>query len=131
MKIVRCGLVWLACVYLTGCASQSAQSFASLDRSHPAYQSEMCQRAIRDAEIHDDIKLGRMVASPVAVVLSGGLLLPAVIAANLGLSTVDHVDAAKLDWQCGGKGKTQEEIVTGVAKGAVFGIFTGAAGAAR
>ena len=87
----------------------------------------MCQQAIRDAEIHDDIKLGRMVASPVAVILSGGLLLPAVLAANVGFNTVDHVDAAKLDWQCGGKGKTQEEVARGVARDTVFGIFTGAA----
>lgn len=118
----------ICCLSLAGCASQSAQSFANLDRSNPAYQSAHCQQAIRDAEIHDDLQVGRMVASPVAVMLSGGLLLPAVFAANLGLSTVDHVDASRLDRICGGKGKTQGEIVQGVAKGALFGIFTGAAG---
>jgi hypothetical protein len=121
-------VIAISCTSLMGCASQSAKSFASLDRTHPAYQSDMCQQAIRDAEIHDDLKLGRMVASPVAVILSGGLLLPAVLAANLGLNTVDHVDAAKLDWKCGGKGKTNQEILEGVAKGAAFDIMTGGVG---
>ncbi len=128
MNLVKIGAVALAGTLVAGCASQSAKSFASLDRSNPAYQSDMCQQAIRDAEIHDDIKLGRMVASPVAVILSGGLLLPAVLAANVGLNTVDHVDAAKLDWQCGGKGKSQEEIMKSVATGAAFDIATGSAG---
>jgi hypothetical protein len=131
MRKLRLAVVAISCTSLVGCASQSARSFASLDRSNPAYQSDMCQQAIRDAEIHDDIKLGRMVASPVAVILSGGLLLPAVLAANVGLNTVDHVDAAKLDWKCGGKGKTNEEILESVAKGAAFDIATGAVGTTR
>jgi hypothetical protein len=118
----------MSCSAFAGCASQSAQSFANLDRNNPAYQSERCQQAIRDAEIHDDIKLGRMLASPVALILSGGLLLPAVLAANVGLSTVDHVDAAKLDWQCGGKGKTNQEILESVARGAAFDLATGSMG---
>jgi hypothetical protein len=128
MRKFRPAAVMISCLYLAGCASQSAQSFANLDRNNPAYQSERCQQAIRDAEIHDDIKLGRMLASPVALILSGGLLLPAVLAVNVGLNTVDHVDAAKLDWQCGGKGKSQEEIVKSVARGAAFDFATGGIG---
>jgi hypothetical protein len=129
MRTSTRALVLVSCILLTGCASQSSQSFAGLDRTNPAYESEMCQQAIRDAEIHDDIKLGRLVASPVAVILSGGLLLPAVLAANVGLNTVDHVDAARLDWKCGGKGKTHEEVAGGIARDTLFGIFTGTAGA--
>ena len=60
--------------------------------------------------------------------LSGGLLLPAVVATNIGLDTVDRVDASKMEKVCGGEGKTAEEIATGVVKGAAFGLATGAAG---
>lgn len=115
---------------LVGCASTSGSTFAKLDRSHPSYESEQCQGAIRDTEVHDDLKMIRSIASPVAVVLSGGLLLPAVVATNIGLDTVDRVDASKMEKVCGGEGKTAEEIATGVAKGAAFGLATGAAGSA-
>jgi len=68
-----------------------------------------------------------MIASPVALVLSGGVLLPAVIAANAGLDTADRIDASRMEIHCGGKGKTAEEIATGVVGGAALGIVTGPA----
>jgi hypothetical protein len=123
-------LAVLLLVGLSGCASQSGQTFATLDRNHPQFHSEQCQAAIRDTEIHDDIKILRAIASPVAVVLSGGLLLPAVFASNVGLDTVDRVDASRLDISCGGVGQSAGQIVEGVVKGAAFGLATSAAGAA-
>lgn len=113
---------------LTGCASTSGSTFAKLDRSHPSYESEQCQGAIRDTAIHDEIKLLRSIASPVAVVLSGGTLLPAVLAANVGLDAVDRVDASKMDVHCGGEGQSAGQITLDVAKGAAFGLATSAAG---
>ena len=113
---------------LPGCASTSGETFFHLDRNNPRFASEQCQGAIRDTEVHDDLKMIRSIASPVAVVLSGGLLLPAVVATNIGLDTVDRVDASKMEKVCGGEGKTAEEIATGVVKGAAFGLATGAAG---
>ncbi len=113
---------------LTGCASTSGSTFAKLDRSHPSYESEQCQAAIRDTAIHDEIKLLRSIASPVAVVLSGGTLLPAVLAANVGLDAVDRVDASKMDVHCGGEGQSAGQITLDVAKGAAFGLATSAAG---
>jgi len=68
-----------------------------------------------------------MIASPVALVLSGGVLLPAVIAANAGLDTADRIDASRMEIHCGGKGKTAGEIATGVVGGAALGIVTGPA----
>jgi len=62
-------LAVLLLVGLSGCASQSGQTFATLDRNHPQFHSEQCQAAIRDTEIHDDIKILRAIASPVAVIL--------------------------------------------------------------
>ncbi len=113
---------------LSGCASTSAHTFANLDRSHPSYHSDECKRAIRDTEVHDDIKLLRSVASPVALILSAGALLPAIFVANVGLDTVDRVDASKMEVHCGGEGQTTGKIAQEVAKGAAFGLATSAAG---
>lgn len=123
-------LVALVCALLAlaGCASTSGSTFAKLDRSHPSYESERCQEAIRDTSVHDEIKLLRSIASPVAVVLSGGTLLPAVLVANVGLDTVDRVDASKMDVHCGGEGQSAGQITLDVAKGAAFGLATSAAG---
>lgn len=113
---------------LVGCASTSGSTFAKLDRSHPSYESEQCQGAIRDTAVHDEIKLLRSVASPIALVLSGGTLLPAVLVANVGLDAVDRVDASKMDVHCGGEGQSAGQITLDVAKGAAFGLATSAAG---
>ncbi len=113
---------------LVGCASTSGSTFAKLDRSHPSYESEQCQGAIRDTAVHDEIKLLRSVASPIALVLSGGTLLPAVLVANVGLDAVDRVDASKMDVHCGGEGQSAGQITLDVAKGAAFGLATSAVG---
>jgi len=129
-KVRLCALAAMLALGLSGCASQSGQTFAMLDRNHPQFHSEQCQAAIRDTEIHDDVKLLRSIASPVAVVLSGGLLLPAVFASNVGLDTVDRVDASRLDISCGGAGQSAGQIAEGVVKGAAFGLATSAVGTA-
>lgn len=114
----------------SGCASHSGKTYATLDRDSPYFYSSQCQQAARDIEVHDDLKLVRTVVSPVAVIMSGGLLLPAVFAANVGLDTVDRVDASRLDIHCGGQGQSPIQIAEGVAKGAAFGLATSAAGSA-
>lgn len=92
-------------IALTGCASQSGKTFAGVDRSNPAFQSDACPNAMKETVVHDDLKLARLVASPIALVFSaGGTLLPAVFATNVGLDTVDRVDASKMDRRCSGQG---------------------------
>lgn len=115
---------------LSGCASHSGNTYATLDRDNPYFYSEQCQQAARDIEVHDEIKLARVVVSPIAVIMSGGLLLPAVFAANVGLDTVDRVDASRMDIHCGGQGQSPIQIAEGVAKGAAFGLATSAASSA-
>jgi hypothetical protein len=112
----------------TGCASYAGKKFATLDRENPRYETQSCQTAVRAIEVHDDLKIARTVVSPIALVLSGGLLLPAVFAANVGLDTADRIDASRMEKHCGGKGETPGQIATGVVKGAAFGLATNAAG---
>jgi len=108
-----------------GCASQSELTAIRLDRDNPKFKSAACQDSLAAAETHKDIKKARTIASPVVLFLSGGLLLP-VVAANAGLDTVDHVDAAKIAESCGGTPQTKGEMATDVALGAAVGVATSA-----
>lgn len=110
---------------VTGCASQSELTAIRLDRDNPKFKSSACQDSLSAAETHKDIKKARTIASPVVLFLSGGLLLP-VVAANAGLDTVDHVDAAKIAESCGGTPQTKGEMATDVALGAAVGVATSA-----
>jgi hypothetical protein len=106
---------------LAGCASQSELTAIRLDRDNPKFKTTGCQDSLSAAEAHRDIKTARTIASPVLLFFSGGLLLP-VVAANAGLDTVDHVDAAKMAENCGGTPQTKAEMATDVAVGAAVGV---------
>ena len=108
---------------LAGCASQSELTARKLDREHPKFTTQSCQDSLSAAETHRDLKKARTIASPVVLFLSGGLLLP-VVAANAGLDTVDHVDAAKIAEHCGSTPQTKSEMATDVAIGAAVGVAT-------
>ena len=113
-------------VFLGGCASQSELTALRLDRDHPQYRSDACQTSLEGSTLHRDIKSVTMVATPVLLVVSGGLLLP-VLAANAGLDTLDRVDASNMANQCGGRGESGREIAGSVAAGAAVSAVTGLA----
>ena len=122
LKILSLALV----VSLSGCASQSELAALRVDPNNPKYHSQDCQSSIAGGSVHREVKTVRMVATPVLLVLSGGLLLP-VLAANVGLDTVDHIDASNMLTRCGGRGESGGEIAGSVATGAVLGAATGLA----
>ncbi len=109
---------------LAGCASQSELTAIRLDPDHPQYRTSGCQHSLQNAEFHRDVKSVSQLASPLLVIVSGGLLLP-VVAANAGLDYVDRVDASNMATRCGGKGQSEEEIVRDVSTGAALGVVTG------
>ena len=111
-------------VLLGGCASQSELAALRLDTNNPKYRSADCQSSIAGSAVHRDIKT--MVAAPVLVVLSAGLLLP-VVAANAGLDAADRIDASNMTTRCGGQGESGGEIAGSVAAGAALGVATGLA----
>jgi hypothetical protein len=113
-------------VLLGGCASQSELAALRLDTSNPKYRSEDCQSSIAGSAVHRDIKNVTMVATPILVVLSAGLLFP-VVAANAGLDAADRIDASNMSTRCGGQGQTSGEIAGSVAAGAALGVATGLA----
>lgn len=131
---------WLSAIVgvmlLTGCASESRVKVVNLDQRHQMYKTEGCQQAVTNAKVYDDMKLARIVASPVAILLSGGSLLLPVLATNAGLETLDHMEASSISVSCGGPETSTEDMAMEVLKGAAIGLTTstlnvgGAAGAA-
>jgi hypothetical protein len=131
---------WLATIasvaFLAGCASESRVKVVNLDQRHQMYKTEGCQQAITNAKVYDELKLARIVASPVAILLSGGTLLLPVLATNAGLETLDHMEASSISVSCGGPETSTEDMAMEVLKGAAIGLTTstlnvgGAAGAA-
>lgn len=113
-------------VSLSGCASQSELAALRLDPQNPNYRSQGCQSSIAGSAVHRDVRTVSMVATPVLLIASGGLLLP-VLAANVGLDAVDRIDASNMVTRCGGRGETSGEIAGSVATGAVLGAATGLA----
>lgn len=114
----------LLCLPLAGCVSTSSSTFADLNRDHPKFASQDCQTAADETRVHDELKLLRTLFSPIAVALSGGMLLPAVVVANVSLDTADRLDASRMEIHCGGEGKTSIDIAQGVVGGAAFGLAT-------
>lgn len=116
-------LVWV--LWLSGCSSQSRKTMVNLDASHERYGSRECQMAMGRAPVHDDIKYSRIIASPVAVLFSGGALALPVLAVNAGLETVDHLDASDMSVYCGGPETSNANIAKDVLMGVGFGLSMG------
>ena len=117
---LRCLLFSAIAAVAAACASESELTAIRLDTTHPLYKSEACQRSLASVEGHKNAKQISTFATPVLVVLSGGLLLP-LVAANAGLDTVDRVDASNMSERCGGKGKSGLDIAKNVVQGAALG----------
>lgn len=117
--------VFLACLALSACTSQSRKTASNLDMSHPRYASRECQMAMGRAQLHDNIKQTRVMASPVAVLLSGGSLFVPMLVVNAGLDTVDHLEASDISVYCGGTETPNAEIAKEVFMGVGFGIGVG------
>ena len=121
---IRLTVFVMAIGSLCACASESELTAIRLDTSHKLYSSEACQQSLSAARIHQDTKLVSSIATPVLVMLSGGLLLP-LVGANVGLDTVDRIDASNMATRCGGKGKTADQITKEVVQGAALGLVPG------
>lgn len=114
--------LWLACLALTACSSQSRKTSANLDMSNPRYASRECQMALGQVQLHDDIKQSRIMASPVLLLLGGSSLFLPVMALNAGLDTADHLEASDISVYCGGAETSNAEIAKEVLLGVGFGL---------
>ncbi len=122
MRVCAWGALLLA---LSACTSQSRKTSVNLDPAHPRYASRECQMAMSRAQWQDRIKQSRVLASPVAVLLSGGAWLLPVLALNAGLDTVDHLEASDISVGCGGPETPNANIAKDVLMGVGFGLGVG------
>lgn len=128
VRSVVWGLVFAGlCMILSGCLSTSRATAVALDDKKPAYASPDCQSAIRATEVHEDLHTGRIIATPLLLVLTAGAAAPLLMGGNLALDAADRVDAASMSEACGGPGKSSREIAIDVAGNAALGAATGAA----
>ena len=123
------GIFLLPLLILAGCASHSTRTAQSLQHNDD-YRTLKCQLPVKEAKPNDDYKVVRMIASPLAVIASGGTLLIPVLVGNAGMETKDHLDARRIAQNCGGEAKSDERIaaevvgstaVSLVAQGVQFG----------
>ena len=115
----------LVLVFVAGCASQTRSAVNSLDRQSPSYKAPACARAAQLAELHDDIQMTRVVSTPLVLLATGGGVLLAVMAANMGLDALDRFDASHVFVSCGGLETPAFNIAERVVLGAGFNLFTG------
>ncbi len=124
-RAVGVSVTALILLLMSGCASESRVKVVNLDTRHAMYKTEGCQQAITNAKVQDELKLARLLASPVAIVLSGGALLLPVLATNAGMETLDHMEASSISVSCGGPETPAEDMAMDVLKGAAIGLTTG------
>ena len=119
-------LFLLLITLMSGCASQSELTAIRLDPDHPKYQTDACRESRAGSTFHRDAREISMVASPLLLIASGGLLLP-VVAANAGLDYVDRVDASNMAARCGGRPDNADDIARSVTGGAALNAVTAGA----
>lgn len=130
-RAAPCWRLWRLLLWATvalglgACTSYSRKTSVNLDTTHPRYASRECQMAMSRAQLHDDIKQSRVIASPVAVLLSGGAWFLPLLAVNAGLDTVDHLEASDISVYCGGPETPNTDIAKDVLMGVGFGLGMG------
>jgi hypothetical protein len=115
--------VVLALGLMTGCASNTRNMAGSISPHNEKFKEPACQRSFELAELHDDIKWARTIATPTILLLSGGSYLLPLIGANMGLDALDHLDASHVSQACGGFATPPENILEKVLIGAGFGVL--------
>jgi hypothetical protein len=120
--LIRCALLMMACS-LVACASNTRTMADSINPETQQYKTPACQRSFQLAEMHDDIKMSRTIATPTLLVLSGGSLFFPLLGINIGLDALDHLDASHVSKACGGFATPSENILEKVLLGAGFGIL--------
>ena len=115
----------LVLVSLTGCASHTRSMAQSINSSSEKFKETVCQRSFELAPLHDEIRLTRTIATPTLLLLTGGAYLLPMIGINMGLDTLDHLDASHVSKACGGFATPAENILEKVVLGAGFSLFTG------
>ena len=110
-------------ISLVGCASNTRTMAESINPANEKFKDPACQRSFDLANLHDDIKLTRTIATPSLLLLTGGAYLIPLVGVNMGLDALDHVDASHVSNVCGGFATPSNNIWEKVLLGAGFGVL--------
>ena len=98
----------------SGCSSVSHQTARDMAPEQIAMSGESCTEAVESASSHDELKWGRMIATPVLTVASAGLI-PALLGANAALDYADRKNASQMREACGYAPLSNQRILADVA----------------
>lgn len=110
---------------LSGCASHTRSMADSIQPHAEKFKDPACQRSLQLASLHDDIRFARTLATPTLLLLTSGAYFVPLLGLNMGLDTLDQLDASHVSQTCGGFPTPTLNILEKVVLGAGFSLFTG------
>jgi len=126
MNIKKKIFLLVCLIVISSCSSKTKQVALIVKENEHAVLNEECNSFIKNTATQELLKYGRIITTPILLMVSGGTLLIPVISANAGLDTQDRLNASKLAEKCDIKNeiKSGKEIVYDVVKGVTLGIIT-------
>jgi len=126
MNIKKKIFLLVCLIVISSCSSKTKQVALIVKENEHAVLNEECNSFIKNTATQELLKYGRIITTPILLMVSGGTLLIPVISANAGLGTQDRLNASKLAEKCNIKNeiKSGKEIVYDVVKGVTLGIIT-------
>ena len=126
MNIKKTIFLLVCLIIISSCSSKTKQVALIVKENGNAVSNEECNLFLKNTATQELLKYGRIIATPILLVVSGGALLIPVISVNAGLDTQDRLNASKLAEKCNIKDeiKTGKDIVFDVVKGVTLGIMT-------
>jgi hypothetical protein len=107
-------VISVSALMASGCSSVSHQTARDMAPEQIAMSGESCSEVVESASLHDELKWGRMIATPVLTVASAGLI-PALLGANAPLDYADRKNASAMREACGDSPLSNQRIFADVA----------------
>ncbi len=111
-------------VTLSGCSSVSKDTAWTMWSDGSATASVECASAVETVETHENLKLGRLVATPILSIATAGLL-PVIVGANAALDYADRKNASNMMEACGKEPLKEEKILADVGTNTAINIALG------
>lgn len=111
--------------FLAGCTSVSHKTAAKITERGASGSAPDCSKALQSADVQNDVKWGRIIATPVLTVASVGLL-PALLGVNAALDYADRRNASGMRVACGYTPLSNRQVITDVATNAGISLAIGA-----
>ena len=113
------------CLFVGGCTSVSHKTAVQITEQGPSGAVPQCAQALKTADVQNDVKWGRIIATPVLTIASAGLL-PALLGANAALDYADRRNASGMRVACGYTPLDDRQVITDVATNAGISLAIGA-----